>query len=125
MFDQELTHAGLMDLLGAIKGLKNLTHLDLGRNPIGDQGIKALCQFLNGNKTIKEVYLWETGISDEGAKCLENTLLKNRHIEILDLNDNPNVSQQMKNCIASLVKQGASRVPASPRAGPSKVGLSG
>jgi hypothetical protein len=35
------------------------------------------------------VYLWETGMSDSGAKSLANMLRKNKTIEILDVNDNP------------------------------------
>lgn len=80
-----------------------------------------LCNFLAANKTIVEVYLWECGLTDEGAKAIEGMLLKNRAITNLDINDNPSVSQAMKSSIAGLVKQGSSRVPASPRAGPMKL----
>jgi len=121
LFDQEITPYGLDSMIAALKTNKSLTHLDLGRNPLGDEGIKALCNFLAANKTIIEVYLWETGMTEEGAKCLELMLLKNRVIQNLDINDNPAVPQQLKSSIAGLVKQGASRVPASPRAGPMKL----
>jgi hypothetical protein len=48
-------------------------------------------------------------------------LVKNKCIEILDLNDNPSISQGCKAEIAKLLKDGPSRVPMSPRAGPVKI----
>ena len=124
LFDQEITASGLHELLRGFSGNKSIFHLDLGRNPIGDEGIKELCSFLATNRSVTEIYLWETGITDEGGKYLEEMLLKNRVVSNLDVNDNPALSQAMKSTLAGLVKQGPSRVPASPRAGSAKLASS-
>ena len=122
LFDQELTPYALDGLLHNLKPNKNLVHLDLGRNQLGDEGVLKICDFLTGNKSISEVFLWDNKITNEGAKHIENMLMKNRSIQILDLNDNPEISQDMKSRIAALLKQGSSRVPTSPRLGPAKIG---
>lgn len=116
LFDQEMTAQGLKDVLGALKTNKSLFHLDVGGNPIGDEGIEMMCNFLNGNKTVEHMYVWNTKMTDVGAKHVEKCLLKNRYVQIFDINDNPDVSLQMKATISALLKQGSSRVPASPRA---------
>lgn len=118
LFDCEATQYALGELLSALKANKSLTHLDLGRNrELGDTGVEMLCTFLAANRTVKELYLWDMGITDAGAKQLVALLKKNRVIENLDVNDNPEISLNLKAEIAALVKQGPSRVPASPRAG--------
>lgn len=118
-FDCEATLYSLTQLLNALAANKSLVHLDLGRNrELGDAGVELLCNFLATNKSVKELYLWDMGITDAGAKLLVNLLRKNRVIENLDVNDNPEISKALKSEIATLIKEGPTRVPASPRAAP-------
>ena len=65
-------------------------------------------------KTLEEIYLWDNGITDEGAKALEAALKVNKSVKILDLNDN-HVATELKSSIQSLIKMGPLRAPASPR----------
>jgi hypothetical protein len=58
LFDQEITNDGLSKVLASLMSNKELLHLDLGRNQLGDEGVTQLCSFLTGNKTIREVFLW-------------------------------------------------------------------
>ena len=59
----ELTDAGLAALAGA----PQLTHLNLyGNSRITDEGIAAL----GAIATLREVYLWGTGVSIQGATAL-------------------------------------------------------
>ena len=65
-----------------IKINHSLQFLDIGHNPIGDEGIAAIAKNVK-NSTISKLYVWRCEITVTGAKALAKCLVKNSNIKSL------------------------------------------
>eukprot|EP00727_Mastigamoeba_balamuthi_P009036 m51a1_g4755 hypothetical protein (646) ;mRNA; r:424597-426958 len=68
--------------------LPTLKHLDVSDNPIGDEGVVALCGGLSSNATMTSLSLKGLKLSNEGAKSIAEALKHNHTLQVLDLSDN-------------------------------------
>jgi len=66
--------------------------LSIGGNPIGDGGIKNIIKFLN-NSQIRELRLWNCGITDDGAISLAKLLQFNCTVQKIDLAQNKKITE--------------------------------
>ena len=67
-----------------IKINHTLQLLDIGSNPIGDEGIAAIATNLNYSM-ISKLYVYQCNITVTGAKALAECLVNNRNIKLLDI----------------------------------------
>ncbi|XP_065887341.1 NACHT, LRR and PYD domains-containing protein 3-like isoform X2 [Dysidea avara] len=72
------------------KFLKNCTLevLDMGGNPIGDDGLSLVIDCLQHNKTLTKLYVYECGLSAKGARCIGELLKLNCNLKELWLGYN-------------------------------------
>ncbi|MBA0660300.1 hypothetical protein Goklo_012337, partial [Gossypium klotzschianum] len=73
---------------GVLEANMVLKTLDLSGNPIGDEGIKCLCDILVNNTGIQKLQLNSVDLGDEGAKAIAELLKKNSTLRALELNNN-------------------------------------
>ncbi|XP_039735658.1 NACHT, LRR and PYD domains-containing protein 3-like isoform X5 [Pteropus medius] len=67
----------------------NLTELDLSKNPLGDTGVKYLCEGLrHSNCKVEKLELWTCNLTRECCQDLCNALYANEHLRDLDPSDN-------------------------------------
>ncbi|XP_034505742.1 ribonuclease inhibitor isoform X5 [Ailuropoda melanoleuca] len=67
----------------------NLTELDLSENPLGDTGVKYLCEGLrHSNCKVEKLELWNCHLTGECCQDLCNALYTNEYLRDLDLSDN-------------------------------------
>ncbi|XP_057169566.1 NACHT, LRR and PYD domains-containing protein 12-like isoform X3 [Ursus arctos] len=67
----------------------NLTELDLSENPLGDTGVKYLCEGLrHSNCKVEKLELWTCHLTGECCQDLCNALYTNEYLRDLDLSDN-------------------------------------
>ena len=66
------------------------------------KGADLICNFLESNKSVVELYLYDTQITDDGAKKLEAALGKNKTLKRLDLNDN-HIAKELKSKINEIL----------------------
>ncbi|XP_072133414.1 uncharacterized protein [Mobula birostris] len=84
-----LTDSGAKDLISALSTNSSLTELDLGANKLGDSGVKPVSEALrNPECKIQKLWLYDVGLTANGAKDLISTLSTNRSLKELSLNDN-------------------------------------
>ncbi|EFB26023.1 hypothetical protein PANDA_021319, partial [Ailuropoda melanoleuca] len=68
---------------------KSLTHLNLRRNNLGDEGVKFLCKALSRpDCSLQSLDLSCCSLSPEGCQELANALRHNRNMKILDVGNN-------------------------------------
>uniref|UniRef100_A0A452SNB7 NLR family pyrin domain containing 13 n=1 Tax=Ursus americanus TaxID=9643 RepID=A0A452SNB7_URSAM len=68
---------------------KSLTHLNLRRNNLGDEGVKFLCKALGRpDCSLQNLDLSGCSLSPEGCQELANALRHNRTMKILDIGNN-------------------------------------
>ena len=81
---------GARSLARLLKATKNktLASLNLGLNPLENEGVVALVDGLKSNKSLRTLDLTFCGISDDGAIALASLLEHGSHLVELDLNDN-------------------------------------
>ena len=70
-----------------IKINHTLQLLDIGGNPIGDEGIAAIATNLNYSM-ISKLYVYKCNITVTGAKALAECLVNNHNIKLLDVHWN-------------------------------------
>lgn len=79
----------LRTVLERIRGNdRGLTELDLSRQELGDEEVKALAEALKANHTVLRLALRNNAISDEGAFALAGMLKENDTLSMLDLANN-------------------------------------
>ncbi|XP_062895925.1 LOW QUALITY PROTEIN: NACHT, LRR and PYD domains-containing protein 12-like [Mobula hypostoma] len=84
-----LRDSDVEDLVSALSTNTSLTELDLGANKLGDSGVKRVCEALrNSESKIQKLWLYDVGLTANGAKDLISTLSTNRSLTELNLNDN-------------------------------------
>lgn len=66
----------------------HISHLNLSRNVIGDDGSAAIAFALQSNHCLRQLNLASCGIGSEGGRQLASALRSNRTLEILDLASN-------------------------------------
>ena len=71
-----------------IKINHTLQVLNIGNNPIGDEGIAAIATNLNYSM-ISKLYVWWCNITVTGAKALAECLVNNHNIKLLHVLGNP------------------------------------
>ncbi|XP_067915955.1 NACHT, LRR and PYD domains-containing protein 3-like isoform X2 [Heterodontus francisci] len=87
--DNGLTDSCAEDLASALSTNRSLTELDLGRNKLGDSGVKLLSEALGKPDCImEELKLYEVGLTESCAKDLVSVLCTNRSLRELNLSNN-------------------------------------
>ncbi|XP_072133139.1 uncharacterized protein [Mobula birostris] len=84
-----LTDSGAQDLVSALRTNPSLTELNLSANKLGDSGVKLVSAALrNLECKIQKLWLYDVGLTANGAKEIISTLSTNRSLKELSLNDN-------------------------------------
>ncbi|XP_072133528.1 uncharacterized protein [Mobula birostris] len=87
--DVGLTDSGAEDLASALRTNPSLTELNLGANKLGDSGMKLVSAALRNTECkIQKLWLYDVGLTANGAKEIISTLSTNRSLKELSLNDN-------------------------------------
>jgi hypothetical protein len=63
-----------------------IAHLDLGSNPLGDEGVQLLCAGLSRNSSVESLALYDVGAAGAGMKALAGVLDTHPSLSRLDLN---------------------------------------
>ena len=97
---------GVIEFSNALPSLKNLTHLDLGYNMIGDDSAKILARVLRGNKSLIDLNLNFTNIGESGAMALVRALRGNTTLRVLNLRNSniPGMTKEHLRIIAAQKK---------------------
>ena len=82
------TQKHLLNVVKLIDNLKNLKHINLSNNSVGDLGLQILSEGLKFNKNISSVDLSNNKITDKGGFYMADAMIKNQTIEILNLSSN-------------------------------------
>jgi Ran GTPase-activating protein (RanGAP) involved in mRNA processing and transport len=94
--DNKITENGMAYIIDALKSGVPLKRLQLSTNPIGDDGAALLAELLH-EKPDALIDLWmnDTALTDRGVQPLMEAL-EHPHstLEILDLSDNKNVTDE-------------------------------
>ncbi|XP_030644945.1 protein phosphatase 1 regulatory subunit 37 [Chanos chanos] len=88
LWNNQITHRGMIHLEDVLPHLKILETLNLGGNDVKNTGIHALKESLMINRSISHLGLVSTGITCEGTVTLAEILAENPKIQRLDLRQN-------------------------------------
>lgn len=105
--DNKIEPAGLVALAEALKYNSTLETLDLSSNPCCGpslEGIAALRTSFTVNRSLKRLFLANTGLTTEGAIDLAEFIPENRSLLHLDITNNPNVGAAGMMAVASGLK---------------------
>ncbi|XP_036056223.1 NACHT, LRR and PYD domains-containing protein 2 [Onychomys torridus] len=84
-----LTEACCKDISSILMVSQTLTHLNLAKNILGDNGVKVLCESLSYPECkLKTLVLWSCNITSEGCRHLSKMLSQASSLEHLDLGQN-------------------------------------
>ncbi|KAK3223243.1 hypothetical protein Dsin_010268 [Dipteronia sinensis] len=84
-----ITAAGIKAFDGVLQSNVILKALNLSGNPIGDEGVKCLCDILVHNAGIQKLQVeYVIYFSMQGAKAVAELLKKNSNLRFLELNNN-------------------------------------
>jgi hypothetical protein len=83
---------GIRDLgINYLHLIPDLVHdLDFSDCNLSPRGIKTLCKFLEGNKTITRMVVWGNRINDEAAQAIGEMLAKNDTLHTLHIDPEGN-----------------------------------
>ncbi|XP_036599444.1 NACHT, LRR and PYD domains-containing protein 14-like [Trichosurus vulpecula] len=92
-----ITAAGCQDLSAALLSNKNLTHLDLGENELGDAGMKLLCIALGQPQCILQALdVLVCFLTEACCQDLSDMLVLNQSLRSLNLGHNALMDQGVK-----------------------------
>ncbi|XP_052616321.1 NACHT, LRR and PYD domains-containing protein 2 [Peromyscus californicus insignis] len=84
-----LTEACCKDISSILMVSQALTHLNLAKNVLGDNGVKVLCESLSYPECkLQTLVLWSCNITSEGCRHLSKMLSQASSLEHLDLGQN-------------------------------------
>ena len=86
--DCHLTSNDAISISNMLRVSKTLKNLEISRNCIGDDGIKAISDSLHINTTLIQLNAYYCNFHDEGAKCIAEMLQKNNSLKYLDISLN-------------------------------------
>ncbi|XP_041703021.1 protein phosphatase 1 regulatory subunit 37 [Coregonus clupeaformis] len=88
LWNNQITHNGLVHLAKVLPVLKTLETLNLGENNLQNRGIHTLRESLMMNHSLLQLELKHTHITCEGAVALAEFLAESRQIQRLDVREN-------------------------------------
>ncbi len=80
-----------------------LVFLDMSGNPLGDAGAIALGHCLDVNTFLKQLYLVDCDIGNDGAASLVDSLVFNQVLQLLDLSGNRGVTEVQRNRLSNAI----------------------
>ena len=92
-----------------LKQMGGIKRLTLNANPaIGDDGISLLCEILPQDLWVKAIDLQGCGLSEKGASLLYSSIQMNNSIVVLDIRNNPMISNaKIREVLASVLLNAA------------------
>ena len=92
-----------------LKQMGGIKRLTLNANPaIGDDGITLLCEVLPQDLWVKAIDLQGCGLSEKGASLLYSSIQMNNSIVVLDIRNNPMISNaKIREVLASVLLNAA------------------
>lgn len=76
-------------LLADALSANTITYLELGNNPLTDEGVQALAMALRGNTSLQSLVLYNTGLRNPGVEALASVLDTHPALAVLVLDSNP------------------------------------
>ncbi|CAF4461137.1 unnamed protein product [Didymodactylos carnosus] len=102
----ELTGEGARLLCDELKTNTTLMSLDLGWNKgIGDEGVQHLSNMLTVNRTLTDLRLSGTGLTDRGVELLCTSLRTNTSLERLSLDRNRFITDTSVDFLISMLRE--------------------
>ena len=89
-----ITSSGAKCLAEMLKVNSYLKNLFIGNNPIRDEGVAHLAEALKMNKTLRYLSMSSCEITDAGVASLTDSLRMNRSLNDLDLYDNRRLTKE-------------------------------
>nr|XP_033809919.1 protein phosphatase 1 regulatory subunit 37 isoform X2 [Geotrypetes seraphini] len=88
LWNNQLTHTGMVYLGMMLQQTQSLETLNLGHNPIGNEGVRNLKNGLIGNRTVLRLGLAATKLTCEGAVAVAEFIAESPRLLRLDLREN-------------------------------------
>jgi Ran GTPase-activating protein (RanGAP) involved in mRNA processing and transport len=90
-----LTDESMIDLAKLLEHVScSLTSLNIGKNPIGDEGVMILGGALIVNSSLKALYVNDVQRTDQGVLSLATALTRNRALMSLDIRDTTSLTYE-------------------------------
>ncbi|GAB0206248.1 protein phosphatase 1 regulatory subunit 37 [Grus japonensis] len=88
LWNNQLTHTGMVYLGMTLPHAQSLETLNLGHNPIGNEGVRNLKNGLIGNRSVLRLGLASTKLTCEGAVAVAEFIAESPRLLRLDLREN-------------------------------------
>ena len=102
--NQKINEEKMLVIAEALKVNVNLKEIYLPENVIGDEGAKHVAELLKVNSSLKTIYLVNNQIGDQGAKYLLDSLYYNNTLTFFPISENK-MNFQMESKIKSLIDE--------------------
>ena len=103
-FDLSFNNKINMSLVKNILYLKNISKLNLQRNNLQDKDLQCLVKYTKEyNPPLKELLIQSNFIGVEGSKAIADLMKDNNYLKILNIADNPLLSEGINNICDSLI----------------------
>ncbi|XP_077192737.1 protein phosphatase 1 regulatory subunit 37 [Paroedura picta] len=88
LWNNQLTHTGMAYMGVTLPHMQSLETLNLGHNPIGNEGVRNLKNGLIGNRSVLRLGLASTKLTCEGAVAVAEFIAESPRLLRLDLREN-------------------------------------
>ncbi|CAM5130118.1 unnamed protein product [Natator depressus] len=88
LWNNQLTHTGMAYMGMTLPHMQSLETLNLGHNPIGNEGVRNLKNGLIGNRSVLRLGLASTKLTCEGAVAVAEFIAESPRLLRLDLREN-------------------------------------
>ena len=105
VFDLSYNDKINLSLIKSVLFLKNISKLSISRNDVRDKDIQRLVQYVKEYKSpLKELHLQSNYIGVDGSVALAELIKDNEYLKVLNLADNPLLSEGINNICDSIAK---------------------
>jgi len=103
-FDLSFNNKSNLSLIKNILFLKNISKLNLQKNNLCDKDIQCIVDYAKEySPPLKELLVQSNNIGIEGSKAIAELMKDNKHLKVLNIADNPLLSEGINNICDSLI----------------------